>query len=213
MFMRCKVVIFTLLFSLVSLPLLADVLIPKSPGINWSTLKRCVGRTITLENGDTIEVPIASDPFRNGTQAIGYEVELTKEVTIKGKKIKKIKVWVYPKGLPARQKYWCHGLTFDESVYNIYGDAVPAVLAAGYDRVECPKPLPKGHIIVYYTPKGDVAHSAVSNGDGTFNSKNGALPHTPKLSKADMDKLYQKTGVTTQCFKPKTKANDGGKKQ
>lgn len=116
-------------------------------GVKWSTLKLCE-REVKLANGQTIKEPVRWRPWRGGPIAYGYEVTLTNG--------KKIKVWVFPNGTPARWSYWCHGHTFDDDCYNPGGDAVPDILEAGYTKKDSCKNLKKGDVIVYC--KGGKSH-------------------------------------------------------
>ena len=185
-------------------------------GIKWSQLKRCV-REITLENGEKVQVPVTWRVYGRYT-AYGYEVPLDKPVTVNGKKISKIKVWVFPKDPPQgitpeqwkQVKSWCHGLTFDDSIYNPGGEQVPIILAAGWQEVECIEPLKKGQIIVYssngtnprFGPAGAVVHSAVANGNGTYTSKDRLYKQDNAQTKAKMDQQYG-TAATSKCYKKK----------
>src|SRR5438445_8441202 len=107
---------------------MADLKKPKDGGgIKWSTLKRKV-RKLTLENGDEIELgPVTWEAFGPGSGAVyvGYEVELEREVTVGGKKVSKIQVWVLisETAKPGPDfRGWCHGLTFDDTIYSPGGD-------------------------------------------------------------------------------------------
>lgn len=175
-------------------------------GIKWSTLKRKV-RKVKLANGETVEQPVTWSPFGPWAGYIGYEVDLDREVTIGDKKISKIQVWVLvtdPPPANGRVDFtgWCHGLTFDERIYSPAGNAVPAVLAAGWEEVDCTK-VKKGDIIVYYDAAGNVTHSAVSNGDGTFTSKEGNKKEKNDQTKDGMDQTYHVPPGTSKCYQKK----------
>lgn len=192
------------------------VVVPKDgKGIKWSTLKRCVKKG-KLENGEEVEIPIIWYPWGDhpstGICAHGYEVDLEKEVTIGRKKVSKIKVWIFPKDPPEYAprrvkeqwnniKYWCHGLTFDDNIYSPDGAGVPFILAAGWDEYQWREGMKKGEIIVYYNRRGGVEHTAVSNGDGTFTSKEGKNPKANKRTKQQMDRIYP--GTITKCYRLK----------
>jgi hypothetical protein len=184
------------------------ITVPKDGGgIKWSTLKRKV-RKMTLANGDTVDLgPVFSEPFGIGTRFVfvGYEVELEREVTVGGKKVSKIQVWVLvtdpaPPNGRVDPKGWCHGTTFDDKLYSPAGSEVPAILAAGWEEIDCAN-LKKGDIIVYSDPAGTVVHSAVANGDGTFTSKEGNMPEKPAQTKAAMDTTYKAPPGTTKCYR------------
>ncbi len=182
---------------------------PKRPqdgrGIKWSTLKL---KTRTLQNGDKVDTPVTWKAFGNDVTYVGYEVELEKEVTIDGKKVSKIQVWVLqPETVPAETAMyytgWCHGLTFDDTIYSPAGAAIPAILAAGWEPVDC-ESTKKGDIIVYYDPDGDVTHTATSNGDGTYTSKRGKEPQKNDDTDAAMSKTYKVPPGKKKCYQ-KTK--------
>ena len=176
-------------------------------GIKWSTLKRKV-RKVTLENGDELELPVTWNAFGTPVTYIGYEVELEKEVEVGGKKVSKIQVWVLapqtapPPPAPTDHKGWCHGVTFNDTIYSPGGDAVPAVLAAGWSEIECPA-AQKGDIIVYYDSAGNVTHSATSNGDGTYTSKGGNNPQKNDETDASMSRTYGVPPGRKRCYRKK----------
>jgi hypothetical protein len=185
---------------------MGDLKKPKDGGgIKWSTLKRKV-RKVTLENGDEVVQSVSGALYYPPDRAIyfGYEVELEKEVTVGDNKVSKIQVWVLdPKTAPPPGAIdhtgWCHGLTFDETIYSPAGNEVPAILAAGWSQIEC-KSAKKGDVIVYYDAVGNVTHSATSNGDGTYTSKAGLTPQKNNETEAAMNKTYSVPPGTTKCY-------------
>lgn len=57
-------------------------------------------------------------------------------------------------------------------------------------------------ILRYNGIKGRLIHLMVSNGDGTYNSKNGTTPHTEVISWIEVSNIYVKPGDQIRCFKP-----------
>jgi len=176
-----------------------DIKTPKDGrGIKWSTLKQ-KRRKVKLGNGDEMELPVtwrAFSPNPSG-EYVGYEVELDDGRTIQ--------VWVLILGTEppgGDYKGWCHGLTFDDVIYSPGGEAVPAILAAAWKEIKCPD-AKKGDIIVYYDPKGNVTHSATSNGDGTYKSKGGNMPQKDNETEASMDKTYKVPPGSKKCYTKK----------
>jgi hypothetical protein len=176
-------------------------------GIKWSTLTR-KKRTITLENGDTTEEPVTLfNPAGSPIEYVGYEVELEKEVEIGGVKKKKIQVWVLVQSSIAPPptvdlKGWCHGTTFDDGIYSPGGEAVPLILLAGWEEIECAG-AKRGDIIVYYDKNGTVTHSATNNGDGTYTSKAGNAATNNADTKNAMDTMYKVPPGRFKCFRKK----------
>lgn len=181
---------------------------PDGRGIRWSTLTRKV-RKIRLANDETIELPVISAPFGPGTPSYaGYEVELAEEVTVGDRRIRKIQVWVAITDPPPPNgrvdwRGWCHGLTFDETIYSPTGSEVPVILLAGWDEIPCAQSR-RGDIIVYYDSAGNVTHSAVDNGDGTYTSKAGNNPQKNDETKANMDRMYRVPPGTTKCYRKRS---------
>ncbi len=179
-------------------------------GIKWSSLKLCT-RKVKLSNDAEIEVPVTWRAWPGGPWVfVGYTVELEK---VGDEKPKTIKVWVLPVDPPEgvdedrweRGRYWCHGLTFDDNLYSPGGNEVPKILEAGWDEFDWSDGMAKGEIIVYFNADDSVAHTAVSNGDGTFSTKNGQNAESDD-TKADLDRLYNPEGKgSTKCYREKPK--------
>lgn len=195
----------------------ADVRPPDGGGIKWSKMKLQMKKVIGTD-GSTFEVPEYKYPVPNvPVIAYGYDVEIDPPVTIGGTKITKIKVWWVPPAPPAGiasppgihwadMRYTCHGRTFDAGTFSPDGSSVPAILAAGWDEIECLETMEKGHIIVYQDAKGNILHSATANGDGTFTTKNGTQPEQSKAKRTDLDAEYGSPkipGGRVRCYKPK----------
>jgi len=174
-----------------------DIKTPKDGrGIKWSTLKQ-KRRKVKLENGDETEVPVTWRAFGNSAQYAGYEVELDEDPTIQ--------VWVLITGTEppgGDYKGWCHGLSFNDTIYSPGGEAVPAILAAAWKEVKCAD-AKKGDIIVYFDAAGNVTHSATSNGDGTYKSKGGSTPQKDNETQASMDTTYKVPPGSKKCYTKK----------
>lgn len=186
-------------------------------GAKWSTL------TPLIVNGQQA----TWNAFGGGLMYLGYEVELTQEVTVGTQTKKKIIVWkrtnTRPAGLTDAQwealKYWCHGWTFDEQTYSPGGNEVRFILAAGYKN---PKPCQRqnqvlnvaaGDVVVYYCPAPklrcqpgnagplDVMHTARYDGNNTFSTKNGAQAFNNAATLAQIDAAYG--DAVRQCYEKK----------
>jgi len=198
--------------ALATVSLAQDPLIPKNGcGITWRTLAQARGK-VRLSNGQDATYPITwtAFPELRDVTFVGYDVKLSKAVTVKinGQDVTKdtIRVWVLPKDKsPARTQqewdnytYWCHGLTFDDNIYSPGGEEVPFILAAGYRPLKDCNNLQQGDVIVFRDAGGNVVHTAVSNGNGTFSTKN---REEAPIANATLAQLQAKYGQTIDCHR------------
>lgn len=197
---------------------------PAAPtgGIKWETKKQCF-KDVPMSDGSTAKEPVIWKPYAAFPNMcyIGYEVELTKEVTIGTVKKSKIKVWVLPKAkenlFPAGvdPKGWCHGVPFDDGTSSPGGEEVPFILAAGWTEYDWTAGMMKGDAVVFTAkkdlpnglPKGGVGHSAKANGDGTYCSKNAYEKKKDNATKADMQQAYPAECWECKCYKPNAKSD------
>ena len=79
---------------------------------------------------------------------------------------------------------------------NSNGLAIVLLGSGAFDEVDCSDPPgqdAKGVIVVFeeICPQGRRwEHVAISNGDGTYNSKNGLSPHTPAMAWGELNSIY-----------------------
>ncbi len=200
---------------------------PDGSGIKWST----VALTTTgqaLANGDSVKGGVPWNPYRPmfvNSYFYDYSVELQDKTKIPNIFVLLAKP---PDQTPKAEKdkwddikYWCYGLAFGGAkLYSPAGNQVEAILKAGWKELNaCAAKPPKGHIIVYratkdqdpYLKKGNPVHAALSNGDGTYSSKDRYLPLVPNQTKEAMDKQYNgKDGnleAEAKCYSPVPQGN------
>jgi hypothetical protein len=186
-----------------------DKVIPKNGcGIDWKTVDQAKVK-VKLSNGEEVTSQPTWAAFGPADVVYyGYDVKLKQKVTVNGVTKDTIRVWVLPKDKPANRTqaewenftYWCHGLTFDDNIYSPGGNEVPFILAAGYEALPNCEKIKKDEIIVFSDAAGNVLHSAVSNGDGTFRTKNGANEPSNNATQAQLEAVY---GVHIKCYKCK----------
>jgi hypothetical protein len=184
-------------------------------GIKWSTIGPQV-RKVKLASGQ--EVDEQARWKLNGQTLYGFDVELEKPITVGGTTKTKIKVWVAPKEAAedadkaVKENYadylsYCHGVTFGNGLYNPRPDDVPFILEAGYEKVECNYEHDKKGDVVTITDKdGKLDHTAVSNGDGTYTSKDNFHKQENSAKWDDVKKPYDNAvfaPLTFDCYRPK----------
>jgi len=197
---------------------------PDGCGIKWSTLMP-VTRPVRLANGRTVQEQEWWDPYNSGVRYFKWKVDLERAVQVGNVRTNMIFVYVLPQQPPAgisaairrdwaNYQSWCHGLSFGNQIYNPGGYYVPFILAAGYTQVRCDM-LQQGDIMVYYSTgrnpvlgsPGSVVHTMISNGNGTFTSKDRFLPVVANQTKAAVDQQYGAGNTVVECFRCRPSEN------
>ena len=191
---------------------------PPAGGVDWGQAE-----PVWDENGD----PVIDQPYED--QGFDWVAYAFTAPLVDGSG--SITAWAFlenpPEGTSRKDrkrwediKFWCNGLTFDHSILSPKGADVEKILKACWDKIPCDNRLQKGDIVVFRSkggtypdtsqdppvekklpPKGELVHSMIHNGDGTFSSKNGYLPHQKRVRFGKVNKVFW--WAKRQCYRIK----------